>query len=88
MSHYTNFISELRLEPDDWLNYLRLDEDAYREILQKVTPRIKIIKYSYENSYHSTLTSQYYSMVFSSWKELCRFEVFSSDFSLSSERDP
>jgi hypothetical protein len=34
-------MSELRLEPDDWLNYLRMDEDAYREILQKVTPRIK-----------------------------------------------
>jgi hypothetical protein len=33
-------MSELSLEPDDWLNYLRMDEDAYREILQKVTPRI------------------------------------------------
>jgi Flp pilus assembly CpaF family ATPase len=29
------------LEPDDWLNCLRMDEDAYREILQKVTPRIE-----------------------------------------------
>jgi hypothetical protein len=47
-------MSELSLEPDDWLNYLRLDEDAYREILQKVTPRIKKIKYSYEKSHHST----------------------------------
>jgi hypothetical protein len=40
LSH-TNLMSELRLEPDDWLNNLRMDEDAYREILQKVTPRIK-----------------------------------------------
>jgi hypothetical protein len=40
LSH-TNLVSKLRLEPDDWLNYLRMDEDAYWGILQKVTPLIK-----------------------------------------------
>ncbi|KAK9879019.1 hypothetical protein WA026_003832 [Henosepilachna vigintioctopunctata] len=40
LSH-TNLMRELRLEPCDWLNYLRMDEDAYLLLLQLVTPFVK-----------------------------------------------
>jgi hypothetical protein len=29
------------LEPSDWYIYLRMDSEAYLELLQKVTPRIR-----------------------------------------------
>lgn len=31
----------MRLEPDDWRNYLRMDEETYVELLNIVTPLIK-----------------------------------------------
>jgi len=32
---------ELKLEPSDWYSNLRMDSEAYLELLQKVTPRIR-----------------------------------------------
>lgn len=40
LSH-TNLLEELRLEPGDWHNYLRMDEDTYRKLLKLVTPLIE-----------------------------------------------
>ena len=40
LSHL-NLLNELRLEPEDWFNYLRMDEETYMELLQIVTPQIK-----------------------------------------------
>ena len=40
LSHI-NLLKERKLEPDDWYNYLRMDSEAYLELLQKVTPRIR-----------------------------------------------
>lgn len=40
LSHI-NLLEELRLEPDDWRNYLRMDEDTYLELLSLVSPLIK-----------------------------------------------
>jgi hypothetical protein len=37
----TNLLQELRLEPDDQRNYLRMDEESYIQLLQLVTPYIK-----------------------------------------------
>ena len=31
----------MKLEPGDWYNYLRMDSEAYLELLQKVTPHIR-----------------------------------------------
>ena len=31
-------LEELRLHPDDWRNYLRMDEDTYLKLLNMVTP--------------------------------------------------
>jgi len=36
---HINLLKELKLEPGDWYNYLRMDSEAYLELLQKVTPR-------------------------------------------------
>lgn len=38
---HVNLINELRAEPDDWRNYLRMDETAYTELLGLVTPLIE-----------------------------------------------
>lgn len=38
---HINLLEELRLEPDDWRNYLRMDEDSYVTLLALVTPLIK-----------------------------------------------
>ena len=40
---HVNLLSDLRLEPTDWNNYLRMDEATYFEILHiiMVTPLIK-----------------------------------------------
>lgn len=42
-SEYThiNLLEELRLEPDDWRNYLRMDEDSYVTLLKLVSPIIQ-----------------------------------------------
>ncbi|KAK5650121.1 hypothetical protein RI129_001150 [Pyrocoelia pectoralis] len=39
-SKYThvNLLQELRFEPDDWRNYLRMDEDSYVRLLTLVSP--------------------------------------------------
>ena len=38
---HTNLLEELRLEPQDYFNYMRMSEDVYRKLLSKVTPYIK-----------------------------------------------
>ncbi|XP_068249076.1 uncharacterized protein [Palaemon carinicauda] len=39
---HTNLLEELRLkEPQDWFNYLRMDEDTFLELLSMVTPIIE-----------------------------------------------
>ena len=40
LSH-TNLLVDLKLEPDDWRNYLRMDEETYIDLLRRVTPFIK-----------------------------------------------
>lgn len=40
LSHL-NLLDELKLEPEDWHNYLRMDEQTYLKLLQLVTPLIK-----------------------------------------------
>lgn len=37
---HTNLIAELRREPDDFRNYLRMDESTYQHLLDLVTPLI------------------------------------------------
>ena len=34
-------LKELKLEPGDWYSYLRIDSEAYLELLQKVMPRVR-----------------------------------------------
>jgi len=38
---HINLLEELRLQPDDWRNYLRMDEDSYVMLLNLVTPIIQ-----------------------------------------------
>lgn len=38
---HINLLEELRLYPDDWRNYLRMNEQTYLELLNLVTPLIK-----------------------------------------------
>nr|CAI5868073.1 unnamed protein product [Callosobruchus analis] len=40
LSH-VHLINELRLEPDDYRNYLRMDESVYTELLELVSPLLK-----------------------------------------------
>ncbi|KAL4141558.1 hypothetical protein QTP88_004182 [Uroleucon formosanum] len=37
---HVNLLNELRFHPEDWHNYLRMDEETYFELLQLVTPLI------------------------------------------------
>ena len=38
---HTNLMAELRCEPEDWRNYMRMDEDTYRSLLEMVGPLIQ-----------------------------------------------
>jgi len=38
---HVNLLTELRICPKDWQNYLRMDEDTYVKLLTLVTPLIK-----------------------------------------------
>lgn len=38
---HINLLEELRLYPDDWRNYLRMDENSYLELLNLVAPFIR-----------------------------------------------
>lgn len=37
---HINLLNELKLNPGDWFNYLRMDENTYLELLKAVTPFI------------------------------------------------
>lgn len=37
---HIHLLNELKFAPEDWFNYLRMDEDTYLELLQKVSPHI------------------------------------------------
>lgn len=37
---YTNLLNGLKLDPGDWFNYLRMDEETYFELLNFITPLI------------------------------------------------
>lgn len=38
---HINLMNELKFHPQDWFNYLRMDEETYLELLNLVTPLIK-----------------------------------------------
>lgn len=38
---HINLLHELRSEPDDWRNYMRMDEATYLQLLKLVTPEIE-----------------------------------------------
>ncbi len=38
---HINLLNELRSEPEDWRNYMRMDEATYLELLQLVSPKIE-----------------------------------------------
>ena len=38
---HINLINDLKEDPNDWRNYLRMDENAYNELLQMITPIIE-----------------------------------------------
>lgn len=38
---HINLMEDLRETPDDWCNYMRMDETAYKELLDAVTPIIQ-----------------------------------------------
>jgi hypothetical protein len=38
---HVNLVKELSLEPTDWRNYLRMDEESYFNLLEMITPMIK-----------------------------------------------
>lgn len=38
---HINLLNELKLEPEDWFNYLRMDEATYSELLKIVIPYIE-----------------------------------------------
>lgn len=38
---HVNLLNELRFHPEDWPNYLRMDEDTYLKLLSLVTPIIQ-----------------------------------------------
>ena len=38
---HTILLNELRLEPEDWFNYMRMNEETYLELLNYVTPLIQ-----------------------------------------------
>jgi hypothetical protein len=40
LSH-VNLLKELKVEKNDWFNYLRMDENCYLKVLQHITPLIK-----------------------------------------------
>lgn len=38
---HVNLLSELKFEPEDFINYLRMDKKTYLKLLEMVTPMIK-----------------------------------------------
>lgn len=38
---HTNLLQELRIEPGDWHNYLRMDAATYHHLLSLIAPRIE-----------------------------------------------
>ncbi|KAK9696759.1 hypothetical protein QE152_g31374 [Popillia japonica] len=71
---HTNSLEELRLEPDDWRNYLRMDENSYATLLKLVSPLIEkedtILRAAI--SPHARLTATL---------RLRRFKILNADFS-------
>nr|CAI5840864.1 unnamed protein product [Callosobruchus analis] len=38
---HTKLLEKLRLEPEDWFNYLRMNEETHNHLLKIVSPQIK-----------------------------------------------
>nr|CAI5823214.1 unnamed protein product [Callosobruchus analis] len=38
---HTKLLKELRLELEDWFNYLRMNKETHNELLKSVSPQIK-----------------------------------------------
>ena len=53
LSHI-NLLKELKLEPGDWYNYLRMDSETYLELLQKVNAAHKKMRQCNETCYLTT----------------------------------
>lgn len=51
---HVNLLNELRLEPGDWFNYLRMDEETYLELLSLVAPTDTKTRYRNETKYFTT----------------------------------
>ena len=43
---HSELLEELRLQTEDWFNYLRMDQETYFKLLSIVTPFIKKLCYS------------------------------------------
>ena len=43
---HSELLEELRLQPEEWFNYLRMDQETYFKLLSIVTPFIKKLCYS------------------------------------------
>lgn len=41
INSHINLLKDLRDDPNDWRNYLRMDENAYNELLHLVSPLIQ-----------------------------------------------
>lgn len=78
---HVNLLTELKLEPGDWFNYLRMDEETYLELLHLVTYLIKKknthLREAISAHERLTVTLRYLA---SHWEKLRRPEVFSSSF--------
>ncbi|XP_035892009.1 uncharacterized protein LOC118503143 [Anopheles stephensi] len=61
LSHI-NMMEELRLEPTDWLNYARMDEESY------ISDREG--RHDYETSCVTTLAAQCYTEIYHQWQLL------------------
>ncbi|GFS15050.1 hypothetical protein ElyMa_006761800 [Elysia marginata] len=54
----TTLLEELRLYPDDFQNYLRMDYDIYNELLQLISPLI--VKQDTNFNFRDTITPHNY----------------------------
>ena len=79
---HINLLKERKSEPGDWYIYLRMDSEAYLDLLQKVTPR-----QCNETCYHTTWTTQREPPIPSDRKKLLRPEMLCCSLTASTRNN-
>jgi hypothetical protein len=72
---HVSLLSELKIYPRDWHNYLRMNEETYLKLLSLVLPAIHYRRVNHNRSYNRNICRRYCSVSHGQWSCPCLRET-------------